>query len=231
MPLVPPMPPGVKVQQKLATGSFAVVYSGLIYGTPCAFRRTGSTKDATRTLHILTHYQHPNIIRLLAVFPLPGGSVVFALELCKGDLFDLCFGSDAPCANPTLATRVARDIYAALEFLHMASLVHLDVKPENILVAAREFKLTDFGFTQPERTILVKPVGTAQYLPAYADLEAPYKVERTADMYALALVCAELTTGVPLKTRQQQSRLLMEAMRTPNAQWISDPATGDGYRK
>lgn len=41
--------------------------------------------------------------------------------------------------------KLLREILVALEFIHRNSMVHLDIKPENIFVKNDQYKLGDFG--------------------------------------------------------------------------------------
>src|SRR5207245_8327738 len=95
------------------------------------------------------------------------------------------------------ATTLVAQIAGALDATHRAGLVHLDVKPANVIVdQAGNAKLTDFGIARAARDSEERElVGTARYI-------APERVEgrpvtSRADVYGLALVAYELMTGQP----------------------------------
>ncbi|KAH8069026.1 serine/threonine kinase [Aureococcus anophagefferens] len=79
------------------------------------------------------------------------GAIFFVMELCTGgDLFERVaarrrFGERD-------AARAARDVVAGLEALHGRGILHLDIKPENILYSSRGddavLKITDFGMSR-----------------------------------------------------------------------------------
>jgi len=93
------------------------------------------------------------------------------------------------------AARLVAQIAGALDATHQAGLVHLDVKPANVIVDnSGNAKLTDFGIARAARDSEERElVGTARYI-------APERVEgkpvsARTDVYGLALVAYELLTG------------------------------------
>ena len=96
---------------------------------------------------------------------------------------------------PAEVATLIRQLAGALDATHQAGLVHLDVKPANVIVdSSGNAKLTDFGIARAARDSEERElVGTARYI-------APERVEGKAvtprtDVYGLALVAYELLTG------------------------------------
>ena len=68
----------------------------------------------------------------------------------------------------TNSKRVARQIGAALEWMHSKNLCHLDVKLDNILVFRSDFtkvKLCDFGSVKAQGDIVIKKNELLPYCP------------------------------------------------------------------
>jgi serine/threonine protein kinase len=92
-----------------------------------------------------------------------------------------------------------QQIAEALDFAHANSVIHLDVKPSNILLSYNNrVKLADFGIAraqQPGTNRLSTVIqGTANYMaPEQATPNA--KIDGRTDVYALAVVAYQMLTG------------------------------------
>lgn len=99
---------------------------------------------------------------------------------------------------PGDAAGLVADVADALHFAHLRGLVHRDVKPANILVAAdgRTF-LTDFGLAATEDDMLTETAGMRGTLAYMAPEQArgdSHRVDPRADVYSLGVVLYELLT-------------------------------------
>jgi predicted ATPase len=104
--------------------------------------------DATAEAEALTRAgAHPNLPRLLDAF-WHDGAHVLALEWIDGVRLSTLVEVEGPLEFARVLA-VAEDVAAALEHLHAAGLVHLDVKPSNVIVNGDRAVLVDLGITQP----------------------------------------------------------------------------------
>lgn len=100
--------------------------------------------------------------------------------------------------NPGRAVAIVAQIASALHAAHRTGLIHRDVKPSNILVAADDFAyLIDFGIARAESDQGLTNTGTTIGTWAYM---APERftsgiVDSRSDVYALACVLHQTLTG------------------------------------
>jgi len=136
---------------------------------------------------------HPHIVTVFDEGQ-DGSDAFIVMEEVRGRSLRDIVAERGALPAPEVATLV-RQLAGALDATHAAGLVHLDVKPANVIVdGSGNAKLTDFGIARAaqdsdEREL----VGTARYI-------APERVEgkpvsARTDVYGLALVAYELLTG------------------------------------
>jgi tRNA A-37 threonylcarbamoyl transferase component Bud32/tetratricopeptide (TPR) repeat protein len=101
------------------------------------------------------------------------------------------------------ALRITREIADALGYAHARGVVHRDVKPENILLAATGHAMVaDFGIARAAelaREDRLTATGTSLGTPAYMAPEQALgeQVDARVDVWALGCVLFEMLTGEP----------------------------------
>jgi serine/threonine protein kinase len=124
------------------------------------------------------------------------GRLYVDMKLIKGrDLQSIV--ADGPL-DPDRAVNIIEQVASALAAAHQGGLVHRDVKPSNILVAADDFAyLIDFGIARAAGetglTSMGATIGTWAYM-APERIESG-KVDPRSDVYSLACVLHECLTG------------------------------------
>lgn len=151
-------------------------------------------QDFYKEVYVLAALNHPHIIQLLDQ-GLEEETPFFALAYATNGSLRRYLQPGTPLPPATMF-RYALQIADALYYLHRKSIVHCDVKPENILLGpANEAWLSDFGIAQvnanPHTRISISK-GTAEYA-------APEQIEgrpvAASDQYALAVLIYEWLSG------------------------------------
>jgi serine/threonine protein kinase len=150
--------------------------------------------------------QHPNVAAATDFGKLEDGSFYLVLEFVEGrslrDLLD-----EQRSLAPARASDIARQIAGALAAAHAAQVVHRDLKPDNVMLVAREgvaefVKVLDFGIAkvvaeemrdQPVLTQYGSVFGTPEYMSPEQTLGQP--VDHRADLYALGILLYEMLAG------------------------------------
>ena len=115
-----------------------------------------------------------------------------------------------------------------IKAIHDAGLVHLDIKPENIMLVGGQAKITDFGigrygasqFTNNPDQLLRQGIGTPQYMsPEQFHVARQIDIGPASDIYSLGIVLFELLDGnlpfdgTPVELREKH--LKTKPNRTP----------------
>jgi serine/threonine protein kinase len=147
-----------------------------------------------REAQIVGGLSHPNIVALYDVGTNQDGKPYFVMEYVQGKTLDSALLS-APLPLQRLA-RWGGDLATALSQAHRASVVHGDVKPENILVTLDDqIKLGDFGIAR--LVTHVSASGNLMGTPAYLSPEqilGKAQDSRT-DIFSLGIVLYQMATG------------------------------------
>ena len=148
-----------------------------------------------REQHILSTMDHPNITRMLDAGLSDSGQPYLVMEYVDGKhLDDYC--DQHKLGIPERLELFLR-VCEAVAYAHRNLVVHLDLKPSNILVTADGMvKLLDFGTSkliQPDSRLTTTVMAT----PAYASPEQLRNeaVTTSCDIYALGAILFELLAG------------------------------------
>lgn len=219
--------------KKLGEGTYANVYLGFLRSDPSqqvAIKKIkiqkeyteGMAPDAVREIKHLQELSHPNIITLHSVFSSKDQNLNLVLEfLPLGDLEMLIRDTDNIRYGTADIKAWMGMLTRAVWFCHENFVLHRDIKPNNLLIAADgEVKLADFGlarsFSDPYRPMTANVI-TRWYRPPEL-LFGALHYSGAVDVWSVGLVLAELVLRLPYiagNTEIHQIQLICQAVGTP----------------
>ena len=142
---------------------------------------------------------HPNIVSIYD-WGEEKGTYFIVMELIAGRSLRDVLNSEGRLL-PRRAAEIATEVASALEVAHRSRVIHRDIKPGNILLAADgSVKVTDFGVARvwddsQELTKDGSVIGTATYFSPEQARGDP--ADERSDLYSLGVVLYEMLTGHP----------------------------------
>ncbi|MFZ0337746.1 MAG: protein kinase [Terracidiphilus sp.] len=181
-----------------------------------------------REQHILGSLDHPNITRLIDAGLSDSGQQYLVMEYVDGEHLD------AYCDHRKLGVperlRLFLDVCDAVAYAHRNLIVHLDLKPSNILVSQDGVvKLLDFGTSKLIQTDSLLTT-TVMATPAYASPEQLRNepVTTACDIYALGAVLFELLTGKRPYANSSVATMIERAMTEQRPENLLSAITVEG---
>ncbi len=159
-----------------------------------------------RTCSMLTH---PNIVTVHD-FEVEGDMAYIVMEYLEGmNLEDIINHVDGNCLTPDEAAYVLESVSSALTYAHKNNVLHLDIKPGNIIVTTDgRVKITDFGMSALSSAAGYADSrgGTVGYMPP-EQIEGDLVDERT-DIFSLGCVMWKALGGkAPFVARTSEASL------------------------
>ena len=231
-------------------GAFGIVYTGVLHGQPVAIKsevlREGEEVEAwmkAARLHFIATCPHIVAMHGIIVDREDSGvpaTYYIVMERLAGTMTDLLLtpGSAHYGADMELRLALLAEVASGLAYLHAASVIHADVKPDNVLLTAvtsrspfPTAKLADFGSSvlrhagAKTRETLLGKRGTLVYMdPGLLDGSASLK--DASDVYSFGVMAWQVLTGLQLyeaelrtaapATTAEAERLLKEHVCGPH---------------
>ncbi|KAI5640950.1 protein kinase domain-containing protein [Phthorimaea operculella] len=185
----------------LGIGAYGAVYlvrsrEGSFLAAKVVKTRTEKRRDTTRReIEILKRLNHKRIVRLHAFYTSREQMVMIMDYLWGGELFERIVEEEN--FKERTAVHYIKQICEGLEYLHAQSIVHLDIKPENVVCTSRnsrDIKIVDFGLSRVLENGIVRAIyGTRDYIaPEVLSYEA---IQTASDMWSLGVVTYIMLSG------------------------------------
>ncbi|GBN78554.1 Twitchin [Araneus ventricosus] len=193
------------ILEEIGTGAFGVVHR-------CRERKTGNIFAAKfipvahplekslirKEIDVMNHLHHPKLVHLHDAFEDDDEMVLIYEFMSGGELFekitdDSYFMCEAEVIN------YMRQICEGMKHMHEKNIIHLDIKPENIMCqtkASNNIKLIDFGLAtklDPNEVVKIS-TGTAEF--AAPEIVNREPVGFYTDMWAVGVLAYVLLSGL-----------------------------------
>ncbi|KAF8034441.1 hypothetical protein BT93_C0677 [Corymbia citriodora subsp. variegata] len=200
-------------QALVGRGASASVFKGILSdGTAVAVKRIDGQERGEREFRsevsAIASVQHVNLVRLIGYCCIPAGPRFLIYDFIQNGSLDCWIfpktgrkRRPGGCLLWHQRCRVALDVARALSYLHhdcRSRVLHLDVKPENILIDENyRAVVTDFGLSKlmgkDESRVVTTIRGTRGYLAPEWLLE--HGISEKSDIYSYGMVLLEMIGG------------------------------------
>jgi len=171
-----------------------------------------------REIRMAKTMSHPLIVPLIDSGTV-GEMMYYIMPYVEGESLHARLQRDRRLPLAT-ALQVTRDVASALGYAHSRGVLHRDVKPENILLAAERALVADFGLARAigaadsqRLTATGIVVGSAWYLSPEQIREDP--LDQRVDIYGLGCVLHEMLTGAPPYVGRTLTEMVTRALQAP----------------
>lgn len=214
-----------QIVEQIGRGGMATVYRARqgALGRDVAVKVLRDTLDPVATARFerearaVASLHHPNILPLYDYGDDDGRRYLVTQYILGGrTLADEVAGGPLP---PARALNLMALVLDALAYAHGRGIVHRDVKPANILLAAPEWPLlADFGIAESvvattQLTLAGQIIGTANYMAPERASDRP--ADARSDLYSAGVVLFELLTGRLPFAGETPLAVLVQQVNTP----------------
>jgi PAS domain S-box-containing protein len=206
------------VDERLGTGEMTVVYRAaegpaarpvaLKVLDPSLAGRSGFLPRFIEQTETLGGLGDPAIVPVYEIAT-SGDLTYLAMRLVRGGTLKNLLGSRPLDAHA--ARRILQDVGRALHHAHEAGVVHLNLKPSNVLIETDgSVMVTDFGLASPR-------LGRAMGTPGYMSPEQAkgMSVDSRSDVHALGLLLFEMLTGTMAYGGRTEPGMILATINDP----------------
>ncbi|XP_068434941.1 myosin light chain kinase, smooth muscle [Clinocottus analis] len=192
------------LQERLGMGKFGLVFklnhkeTGRVFaGKFYKGRRAKEREDARKEIELMNYLHHPKLVQCLAAYDHKPEMVMVMEFIAGGELFERIVDDNFEHTESN-SVRYMHQILEGVAFMHQQSIVHLDIKPENIVcvdTTGTSIKIIDFGLAC--RLVGDTPLKVMHGTPEFVAPEViNYEpVFLTTDMWSVGVICYILLSG------------------------------------
>ncbi|NPV66015.1 MAG: protein kinase [Anaerolineae bacterium] len=227
-PLINRVIEGYQFIKRLGEGSYGLVYlarhpritNRLVAVKYIKLENPDQIRDVEREVEVLARLQHPNIVDIYDTYRFDRYQLI-VMELVRGGTLLHALQRLPRPLDVQTSVAMVEQLAFALGYVHAQNILHLDLKPANILLDpvadGREARplLTDFGIAKivnPGGAISTNIIGTPMYMSPEHFGFGDNKPDHRSDIYSLGIILYELIVGeVPYRAPELLEVLNMHA--------------------
>ncbi|XP_077720256.1 serine/threonine-protein kinase 17A isoform X2 [Canis aureus] len=143
---------------------------------------------------------NPWVINLHEVYETPSEMILVLEYAAGGEIFDQCVADREEAFKEKDVQRLMRQILEGVRFLHAHDVVHLDLKPQNILLTSEsplgDIKIVDFGLSRIMKNSeeLREIMGTPEYVAP--EILSYDPISMATDMWSIGVLTYVMLTGI-----------------------------------
>ncbi|KAF7247820.1 Serine/threonine-protein kinase 17A [Varanus komodoensis] len=140
------------------------------------------------------------VINLHEIYETPTEMILVLEYAAGGEIFDQCVAEREDAFKENDVKRLMRQILEGVSFLHRNNVVHLDLKPQNILLTSEsplgDIRIVDFGLSRVMKNSeeLREIMGTPEYVAP--EILSYDPISTATDMWSIGVLTYVMLTGV-----------------------------------
>uniref|UniRef100_A0A8B9TBC8 Myosin light chain kinase, smooth muscle n=1 Tax=Anas platyrhynchos TaxID=8839 RepID=A0A8B9TBC8_ANAPL len=193
------------IEERLGSGKFGQVFrlvekkNGKVWAGKFFKAYSAKEKENIRDeISIMNCLHHPKLVQCVDAFE-EKANIVMVLEMVSGgELFERIIDEDFELTERE-CIKYMRQISEGVQYIHKQGIVHLDLKPENIMCVNKtgtSIKLIDFGLARR-----LESAGSLKVLFGTPEFVAPEVINYEpigyeTDMWSIGVICYILVSGL-----------------------------------
>uniref|UniRef100_A0A915EWG9 Protein kinase domain-containing protein n=1 Tax=Ditylenchus dipsaci TaxID=166011 RepID=A0A915EWG9_9BILA len=192
-----------ELYEEIGEGKFGKVFrcveksTKLTLAAKCIrLKRDADLQKVEKEVNIMTHMRHKCIAQIYDAFATSTNEIILIMEIVNGgELFDRVV-DDTYILTEKAVGMIVYQICEAIRYIHSQNIIHLDLKPENIMCTSQTGnQLIDFGLAQyfDGQSDLLFMAGTPEFAAPEVIKYEP--LDFHTDMWSLGVITYILLSG------------------------------------
>ncbi|CAI5478459.1 unnamed protein product [Closterium sp. Yama58-4] len=192
----------LKLQHKIASGSFGDLYRGTYCGQDVAIKilkaeRLNDTlqQEFAQEVFIMRKVRHKNVVQFIGACTKPPNLSIVTEFMVGGSVYDYLHKHRGSMKLP-MVLRVGMDVAKGMDFLHKNNIIHRDLKAANLLMDENDVvKVADFGVARVKANSGVMTAETGTYRWMAPEVIEHRAYDHKADIFSFGITMWEMLTG------------------------------------